>query len=160
MLRTFAAVLVCAFLLTSCLAQETGGAGPLRLAAPLLAYWDFDELAGATCADVSDQGNDATPERPGMGGARRGTGVFGQALWLSGNHSLCAPGRPDFSETKTLSLSAWVQPTEFGPYNEIFRKEDGEMRVLFSFQEHGTILSLGLNIGGYVECDAPIQPEK
>ena len=41
-------------------------------------------------------------------------------------------------------------------YREIFRKEDGDDRVLFSFQNDGTILSLGLNIGGYVECDAKI----
>ena len=45
-------------------------------------------------------------------------------------------------------MSAWVKPTAFEQYNEIFRKEDGDRRVLFSFQERGTVLSLGLNIGG------------
>ena len=45
-------------------------------------------------------------------------------------------------------------------YREIFRKEDGNDRVLFSFQNDGTILSLGLNINGYVECDAKITPER
>ena len=44
------------------------------------------------------------------------------------------------------------QARRLRPYNEIFRKEDGEQRVLFSFQETGTFLSLGLNIGGYLEC--------
>ena len=47
-------------------------------------------------------------------------------------------------------------PTELGVYREIFRKEDGTRRILFSFQEDGAILSLGLNIGGYIECDAKI----
>ena len=32
--------------------------------------------------------------------------------------------------------------------------------MLFSFQDNGTHLSLGLNVGGYVECDAPIRPEQ
>ena len=42
-------------------------------------------------------------------------------------------------------------------FREIFRQEC-DSRLLFSFQESGTILSLGLNIGGYVECDAGIDP--
>ncbi|MDP6725592.1 MAG: hypothetical protein QF536_10445, partial [Arenicellales bacterium] len=66
------------------------------------------------------------------------------------------PGRPDFGKLKRISFSAWTRPTRWDGYNEIFRKEDGNRRVLFSFQENGRILSLGLNIGGYIECDAPI----
>jgi hypothetical protein len=55
-------------------------------------------------------------------------------------------------------LSAWVRPQWFGNYNEIFRKEDNDQRILFSFQENGRILALGLNVDGYVECDARIDP--
>ena len=55
-----------------------------------------------------------------------------------------------------ISFSVWVAPTELSGYREIFRKEDGDDRVLFSFQDGGVCLSLGLNVGGYVECHAPM----
>ena len=55
-----------------------------------------------------------------------------------------------------LTISAWVKPSAFGRYNEIFRIESGTGRALFSFQEYGKILSLGLHGTGYVECDGPI----
>ena len=58
-----------------------------------------------------------------------------------------------------LSFSAWVQPSDLPAFREIIRQECPQ-RVLFSFQENGAILSLGLNIGGYVECDAAIEPAK
>ncbi len=81
------------------------------------------------------------------------------AMSFSGQHQLrTPPGKPVFGELPQITVSAWVQPTAFEKYNEIFRKEDGVQRVLLSFQESGTILSLGLNIGGYVECDATIDP--
>ena len=59
-----------------------------------------------------------------------------------------------------LTISAWVKPSAFDRYNEIFRIESGTGRVLFSFQENGKILSLGLHGTGYVECDGPIDPAK
>ena len=59
-----------------------------------------------------------------------------------------------------LTISAWVKPSAFGRYNEIFRIESGTGRVLFSFQENGKILSFGLHGTGYVECDGPIDPAK
>ena len=59
-----------------------------------------------------------------------------------------------------FTISAWVKPSAFDRYNEIFRIESDEGRVLFSFQENGRILSLGLHGKGYVECDGPIDPAK
>ena len=59
-----------------------------------------------------------------------------------------------------LTISAWVKPSAFDRYNEIFRIESGTGRVLFSFQEYGKILSLGLHGTGYVECDGAIDPAK
>ena len=59
-----------------------------------------------------------------------------------------------------LTITAWVKPSAFGRYNEIFRIESGTGRVLFSFQENGKILSFGLHGRGYVECDGPIDPAK
>ena len=124
----------------------------------LIAWWRFDEPSGDVCKDSSGNGLDASPE-PGSGKALgRAEGLFDRALILSGQHMLRVPERPDFRGRQKLSFSAWVKPAGFDPYNEIFRKEDGEQRVLFSFQEKGTILSLGLNIGGYLECDAKIDP--
>ena len=51
-------------------------------------------------------------------------------------------------------------PTDLSSYREIFRKEDGDQRILFSYQDNGAILSLGLNINGYVEFDAKIDPRQ
>jgi hypothetical protein len=130
-------------------------AGPDK---PLIAWWRFDEADGDRCADASGSGNNASQEGGGGSGCYHVEGLFGRALSFSGQHLLRVPGRPDFRGQSKLSLTAWVRPTGFDRYNEIFRKEDGEQRVLFSFQENGTVLSLGLNIGGYVECDAKLDP--
>jgi len=127
-------------------------------AGALIAWWSFDEPAGDVCKDASGNGHDASPE-PGQGAdLSRVDGLFDRALSLSGQHLLRVPGRPDFRGRQKLSFSAWVKPVSLDQFREIFRKEDGEQRVLFSFQEAGTILSLGLNIGGYVECDAKVDP--
>ena len=127
-------------------------------AGALIAHWTFDEAFGATCRDSSGHGQDAAPEA-GRGGLQRIEGLFGNALALSGNHMLRAPNGPDCGGLTAFSVSAWALPTDLSSYREIFRKEDAEQRVLFSFQNDGTILSLGLNIGGYVECDAAIEPK-
>jgi hypothetical protein len=124
---------------------------------PLLAHYTFDEVTGATCADSSGHGHNASPEGS-AGGLQRVKGLFGNAMSFAGSHLLRVPAKPDFSGLKAVSFSAWTLPTDLSDYREIFRKEDGDQRVLFSFQGDGTILSLGLNIGGYVECDATIDP--
>jgi hypothetical protein len=137
------------------------GAMALAAAEPVpapLAHWTFDEADGSICGDSSGNGNRALLTGPA--GLNRIAGLFGNAISLSGNHNLNVPGGPDAAGLQKISFSAWVMPVAFDHYNEIFRKEDGDRRLLFSFQENGTILSLGLNIGGYVECDAPIKPEQ
>ncbi|MBI3922645.1 MAG: LamG domain-containing protein, partial [Armatimonadetes bacterium] len=134
--------------------------GPSKLDKPLIAHWTFDEQFGVTCRDSSGNGCDAAPERKESPGFERIQGVFGDALSFSVSHLLRIPDRPEFGVLKQISLSAWVMPTELSEYREIFRKEDSGNRVLFSFQNNGSLLSLGLNINGYVECDAPIEPEQ
>jgi len=114
--------------------------------------------SGDICIDASGNGHEASLEPGRREGLHRVEGLFGSALSLSGRHLLRVPARPDFRGRQQLSFSAWVKPASFERYNEIFRKEDGEQRVLFSFQENGTVLSLGLNVGGYVECDAKMDP--
>lgn len=133
------------------------GAVARALGRPLVAWWRFDEATGGRCVDASGQGHDALLE--GEVGRRfaRIEGVHGRAVALSGSHLIRTAG-PDFGRFERLTFSAWVRPAAFDRYNEIFRKEDGESRVLFSFQEHGTVLALGLNVGGYIECDARLDP--
>jgi hypothetical protein len=97
---------------------------------------------------------------PEAAAPRRQRGVFGCALVLAGDHLVRVDPRIPLAPPAGLSLSAWVKPTNLGGYREIFRKEDGEQRVLFSFQFDGTVLSLGLNVDGYVECHARIDPAR
>jgi len=134
-------------------------AGSPEVAKPMLAHWTFDEAFGTRCADSGQGGYHALPV-PGRGVVQRIPGLLGNALLLSGDHILQITEQPNIGTVSELSLSAWVIPTDLSNYREIFRKEDGENRVLFSFQGDGTILSLGLNIDGYIECDAPIRPEQ
>jgi len=133
---------------------------PLEISKPLIACWSFDEQFGDTCRDSSGNGCDASPERTPAAALHRIQGLFGGAISFSGNHNLQSPEKPAFGKIPKISLSAWAIPTKFDKYNEIFRKEDADNRVLFSFQHEGTILSLGLNVNGYVECDAEIDPEQ
>jgi hypothetical protein len=121
---------------------------------PCLARYEFDETNGV--AVIRESSGNSRLAVAAM--APRTRGVFGNALRLRGQHALAMrdflPGR----ELGAITFSAWVRPAYFDRYNEIFRQECNE-RLLFSFQEHGAVLSLGLNIGGYIECDAPLKPE-
>ncbi len=83
-------------------------------------------------------------------------GVFGSAADLSGVYQIALPTEFVPKDLEQISFSAWVRPRNLSGYREIMRKEDQDRRFLFSFQNDGTILSLGLNVGGYAECDAPI----
>jgi len=134
-------------------------AAPEESAIPLLAHWKLEEPTGGVLRDAGPNGWHAPLPRRGSR-LDRVPGVFGAALKLSGSHHLKIPVSADFSQLARISLSAWVRPVDLSSYREIFRKEDGNRRVLFSFQHGGTILSLGLNIDGYVECDARIEPSR
>ncbi len=87
--------------------------------------------------------------------------VTDKTLQLSGSHSLKMDGTILPEAMKAFSVTAWVRPDKFERYNEIFRIESPQGRVLFSFQEHGKILALGLDVEGrYQECDAPVKSER
>ncbi|NQU26156.1 MAG: hypothetical protein HQ567_33130, partial [Candidatus Nealsonbacteria bacterium] len=124
----------------------------------LIAHWTFDEDSGNACADSGSRGNDASSAGPARLG--RVAGLFGNAVKFRDQHNVRVPAMPALGRVEKITFSAWTLPVRFDTYNEIFRKEDGNNRVLFSFQGNGTILSLGLNVGGYVECDAPIEPAR
>ena len=135
-----------------------GAVEPVTFDKPLIARWAFDGQAGVDCLDSSGNRNDATSLRAGNEGLERVPGLFGSAMRFSGSHIVGVRERPKFNGLEKLSLSAWVRPTELGSYREIFRQDAGDDRVLFSFQHGGTILSFGLNVDGYMECDAAIAP--
>jgi Hydrazine synthase alpha subunit middle domain/Concanavalin A-like lectin/glucanases superfamily len=118
----------------------------------LIHHWTCDEPGGVVLSDaVSPAGSVKADRAPG-----RSRGVFGQALDLRGASALPTTG-PRARELAGLTIAAWVRPTDLSGFREIFRRECAH-RVLFSFQDNGTVLSLGLDVGGYVECDAAIRP--
>ena len=86
--------------------------------------------------------------------------VTEKTLTLSGRHALRMDAALLPEKLGSFSVTAWVRPDSFEQYNELFRIESNEGRVLFSFQEKGTVLALGLNVNNiYRECDARIRPE-
>ncbi|MDO4586386.1 MAG: LamG-like jellyroll fold domain-containing protein [Planctomycetia bacterium] len=131
----------------SCEAKETTDQS-------LLGYWPFDEqnandvIQNQSQSEFSVQPNREIP---------RVEGLFGKALDLSGNFLLPIDSKIVPNNIEQITLAAWVRPRQLSGFREIIRKEDGDQRFLLSFQDNGTILSLGLNIANYyIECDAPI----
>ncbi len=153
-MRNITTIVRASLLVTTCIALPVGPArSAVAIDKPLMGYWEFEGEGKVIGADSSRKGYDA---EMAAGTAKRVPGLFGDAVHFSGQHRMQIDGMPDFGGVKKISFSAWVLPSSFQKYNEIFRKEDGNRRVLFSFQENATILSFGLNVGGYVECDAAL----
>ncbi len=140
--------------------KETAGtAQPATIENRWIAHWTFDEPSGGQCSDSGGNGWHAAAAIH-LDGIARQRGVLGNALFLSGQHMLRVDERIPLADPAGISLSAWVKPTELSAYREIFRKEDGNDRVLFSFQANGAMLSFGLNVGGYEECHARLDPSR
>lgn len=127
---------------------------------PPVAYWSFDGPPPAgILEDAGPAGWHGRPTPAHRGAYQAAPGVFGQAILLEGEHHLAIPNSPWWGQLEGLTIMAWVMPRELSTYREILRKEDGDRRILFSFQDHGRHLALGLNVDGvYLECDAPIEP--
>ncbi|MHC4743655.1 MAG: LamG domain-containing protein, partial [Planctomycetota bacterium] len=121
----------------------------------LIGHWTFD---AASDGMFRDSGGDLDARIES--GAAAGEGVFGSAAILKGRGVIRIKASEAFSGLDAFGISTWVRPVELSDYREIFRKEDGNQRILFSFQHGGTILSLGLNIegSGYKELDARTEP--
>ncbi len=149
-------LLVCLLRVGVTVASQDDSSKPVERS--LLAYWNFDEAHGDVCRDRSGNGHDASPGAVGQPAFKRIRGPFGAAIEFASSHHVRISQPPAFERVRKLSLTAWVRPTDLSNYREIFRKEDGERRVLFSFQGNGTLLALGLNVGGYIECDAEVSP--
>jgi len=143
LLRWIRCALACA---ASAAAAGDDALAPLEIDKPLIAHWTFDEQSGSKCLDAV-----------GNRSVARVRGVHGNALDLAGPHALRVDLGARDEPIAKITFSAWTRPTNLSGYREIFRQECPE-RLLFSFQNNGTILSLGLNVDGYEECDAPIDP--
>ena len=156
MIRMFAYVLLACAASSMAADGNAGGVALPKPAPSFLAHWTFDEPSGSKYADASGHGCDASLKQPAAG-VTRARGIYGQALNLRGASALRTRLNLSGREWPALTFSAWVRPADLSGNREIFRQECPN-RLLFSFQEGGAILSLGLNIGGYVECDAAIQP--
>ena len=124
-----------------------------------ISYWNFDEAASgtATALDRVDSNNGTF-----LGGASRTAGLagLGAANFNHNNGINVGSGTGNnFSVSNGISVEALIKPdAALGTigFEEIFRKEDGNDRILLSFQNSATILALGLNIGGYAELDMPL----
>ncbi len=135
--------------------------------ADLAAWYAFNESATGTAAATDAAGG---PNGTFIGTATRTAGVNGSIGAIHCNNS-GADGvniGSGLAFASSLTISAWIKPAwsgNFSDYDEIFRKEDGDNRILFSFQNDGNnggasppvtagpVLSLGLNNGGYKEMD-------
>ena len=93
-------------------------------------------------------------------GQNYGATVASDSTSFNGSSNyISIPNSTSLNPTSQISLSAWIKPVNIttNRYYEIMRQESGSNRKLFSFQEYGTQLTLGLNTGGsYWETDFPI----
>ena len=122
---------------------------------PLIAQWTFNERGPVAIArDVSESPKLTVNAAAGLPRTR---GVHGSALDLRSDSVLKTEIGSRLGDLAGITFSAWTRPTELSGYREIFRQECPE-RLLFAFQSNGSILSLGLNVDGYAECDASVDP--
>lgn len=112
--------------------------------------------AGTTWYDISGNVLDATL----LNGPTYSTSNGGTLVFDGTNDNAEIPYNTLMDPTVGLTLEAWVNPTDiaYTRYMELFRKEVSNGRILFSFQEFGTILSFGTDTtnNGYSEMDINI----
>jgi hypothetical protein len=95
----------------------------------------------------------------GVGFNSRNGGVFD---FDGTDDTISIPYNTEMDPTGGITLEAWIYPEDLTTvvYQEIFRKENGTGRQLFSFQLNGTIISFGTDTtgNGYDELDIAITP--
>ncbi len=116
--------------------------------------------AGLKTAIVNINNNSCSASLYDFAVQGNGIALPASALDFDGvNDYVSIPHNAKLKPTAQITIEAWVNPRDIhtNTYYEVYRKEDGNGRHLFSFQEHGTILSFGLGVGAtYVELDVPI----
>lgn len=142
--------------------------------ASLVSYWNFDE-EGGPLPDLR-----GTNDGQLKGSAARVAGLIGRgAVEFHNNLTdrvLVGPGGDSLHFTggitvEAIFVSRW--DGKFGNYDEIFRKEDGDRRILLAFQNdnypgysypkftRGPVLAFGLHVGGrYSELDMPLDGQE
>ena len=106
----------------------------------LIGYWAFDDLTEGVLRDSARVGLDAGVR----GDVLLEDGVFAAAACFKGRHAIRIKANDAFENLPSITISAWVSPKELSGYREIFRKEDGNKRILFSFQNGGRIFNIAL----------------
>jgi hypothetical protein len=146
---------------------------PIGSAASVISYWNFDETDGNSFIDSFGDNNGVLGS-----GITRVPGIIGSGALSFANTSNAYADvglgvGNNFSVTDGISITAVINSKWTGQgfstnqpfdYDEIFRKEDGDNRILLSFQNDygvyaipGPVLSFGLNVGGsYAEMDTPL----
>jgi hypothetical protein len=145
----------------------------IELVDGLVSYFGFDESSSGTGAAVDQSRNNGVF----LGTARRTTGLVGRGAarfnGVGGDAVELEPGVGNsFSLTSGVTIEAlFATRWDGSTLAEIFRKEDGKLRILLSFQPPPYITSVesgaagaakapgvafGLNVGGsYGELDIP-----
>jgi hypothetical protein len=91
------------------------GVTPLVPDSATVALWPMDEQAGNRVIDVGPShldgvaGQDARPDYGRFAGARRFTGALNSFVFVGAGPAL---------DTGTLTIEAWVRPTDFGAYED------------------------------------------
>ena len=142
---------------------------PGSLPKSLISYWSLDQTSGSMLDTAG--GNNGTVGSA----ASRVVGIVGVGAVSFNNTSnsfvsVGSGSSSSFSTTTGIGVEALIEPTwtaALNDHDEIFRKEDGNNRILLSFQNDGNtngfsnppvgdgpVLSFGLNVGGtYSELD-------
>lgn len=103
----------------------------------LVGYWSFDEDDGVK--DLSGTGNDGIIH----GDPKLVKGKVGDALEFDGvDDYVEIPDNPSISELNELSLSAWIRPSQLGPWIAVIEKAVHEDWSYGFFIESDATLSL------------------
>ena len=116
------------------------------------------QSGSTTWFDKSGYGNNGTlTNGPTFSSANGGIIIFDGA-----NDFVSVPYNTLMDPTNGITIEAWINPIDLTTirYQEIYRKENGTARQLFSFQEYGTIISFGTQTDTYNELDIDITASK
>ena len=110
-----------------------------------------------TTKDYSDNSNDGTVSGATWSSSS-GVDSNGAYSFDGTDDYILVPDSSSIEPQEAITISAWIYADDISTnqYYQIFRKEDGSNRILFSFQNYGTVLAWGLNTGAYEELDVSI----
>ncbi len=118
-----------------------------------LGLWHLQEGSGSSISDSSGNGHNGTASNMGWT-----SGKFGPAGTFNGTNSVVNLGNSTAFDTSTITLEAWVYPTNVGSEQSILRKtaDDGSLIYDFLVQGDGVYLRLNGN-SGYVRSNTKLQ---